>query len=274
MTTLTRDISTTNDDTINDSMPLLGQILMMARRSLVTLLRTPEAIIPNLIISAFFLLVYDAALGGTTDFLPQLEGVNYLAFILPVSVISASLNAPAGQAMVRDIESGYFDKLLLTPISRSALLLGHILASGVVIAAQSLLIIAIALLMGLQPATGIGGLLVVLLFSLFIGAGFGGFTVGVALQTGNAGATQGASFIFFPLTFLTTTFVPLELLSGWLKPVAQVNPVTYILDGLREVLIYGWNFDVIIPGLLACAVVSIVPFFFAVFSLRARTARK
>ncbi|NOK85757.1 MAG: hypothetical protein GFH27_549367n72 [Chloroflexi bacterium AL-W] len=260
--------------TSQKTMPFLGQVLMMTKRSMITLLRTPEAILPNLFIGAFFIFVYDAALGGTTDFLPGLQGVNYIAFVLPLSIISSSLNAPAGQAMVRDIESGYFDKLLLTPVSRSALLLGHIISSGMVIMAQALVIIGIALLMGLQPATGVGGLLVVLAAALMIGAGFGGFTTGIALRTGNAGATQGASFIFFPLTFLTTTFVPLEYLQGWLKTVAQINPITYILDALRDVMIVGWNADILFTGFLACAVISVLPFFFAFFSLRARTERK
>jgi len=272
--TQTRTDQSTSEG-VAQRMPLIGQILMMTRRSLYTLLRTPEAIIPNLIISAFFLLVYDSALGGITEFPgTPLAGVDYLAFTLPVAIISASLNAPAGQAMVRDVESGYFDKLLLTPISRSALLLGHIIASGIVILSQTALIIGIAFLMGLRPETGILAVVIILGFSLMIGMGFGGFTVGIALRTGNAAATQGASFIFFPLTFLTTTFVPLETLQGWIQTVAKVNPITYILDASREVLIYGWDTEIVAIGVLACVVLSAVPFFFALFSLGARTRRK
>ncbi|MFW5691500.1 MAG: ABC transporter permease [Chloroflexota bacterium] len=257
------------------SMPLVGQILMMTRRSLYTLLRTPEAILPNLLISAFFLFVYDSALGGITE-LPggPLTGIDYLAFTLPIAIISASLNAPAGQAMVRDLENGYFDKLLLTPISRTALLMGHIFASGVVITLQTALILVLALIIGLQPATGISALIIILGFSLMIGMGFGGFTVGIALITNSAAATQGASFIFFPLTFLTVTFVPMELLQGWIKTVATVNPITYILEAQREVLIYGWDTEKLLIGLFACVTLSAIPFFFAVFGLRVRTRRQ
>lgn len=274
MASITRNVPFgSNAPARQPSMPLLAQILMMTRRSLITLLRTPESIIPNLMISAFFLLVYDSALGGITDFAGPLQGVDYLAFTLPIAIISASLNAPAGQAMVRDVESGYFDKLLLTPISRSALLMGHILSSGIIIALQTGLIIGIAALMGLRPETQLVAIGYIMLCSLMIGMGFGGFTVGVALRTGNAAATQGASFIFFPLTFLTVTFVPMELLQGWIKTVAQVNPITYILEAQRELLIFGWDAEKVAIGLLACTVLSALPFFFAMTSLRARTRR-
>jgi ABC-2 type transport system permease protein len=256
------------------SMSLIGQILMMTRRSLVTLLRSPASILPNVLISAFFLLIYDSALGRITSFPGPLQGIDYLAFTLPVSILSAALNAPAGQAMVRDVASGYFDKLLLTPINRSALLMGHILAGGIVILVQTMLILVLALLMGLHPATGLVAIVVILGFSLMIGMGFGGFTVAVALRTGSAAATQGASFIFFPLTFLTTTFLPLELLQGWLKTVATVNPITYILKATREVLIYGWDTQIMLVGLVACLILSSLPFLLALSSLRARTRRQ
>lgn len=275
MATMTQDgVISSSSSGQRVTMPLIGQILMMTRRSLVTLMRTPEAILPNLLISAFFLFVYDSALGGITDFAGPLQGVDYLAFTLPIAIISASLNAPAGQAMVRDVESGYFDKLLLTPISRAALLLGHILASGIIIAAQTMLIVILAFLIGLRPETGMAAVLVILGFSLMIGMGFGGFTVGIALRTGNAAATQGASFIFFPLTFLTVTFVPMELLQGWIKTAATLNPITYILEAQRELLIYGWDTEKVLIGLAACLLLSGLPFMFALVSLRARTKRQ
>ena len=256
------------------ALPLLQQIVLMTERSLRTQLRTPEAVLPNLFTGVFFLIIFNSALGGTASFVPDLQGVAYVAFVLPLSIISGALNAPAGQAMVRDLESGYFDKLLLTPISRTALLLGHIIASGVIVVAQSAAIIAVAMLLGLESASGAVGIIVTLGFALFIGLGFGGFTVGVALRTGNAGATQGASFIFFPLSFLTTAFFPLEYLDGWLKIVATINPITYILDTLRTLFISGWDNGVMLNGSLAALLMSGLPFLFAIVSLRVRTRRK
>lgn len=256
--------------------PLLLQISMMTWRNLVVMFRTPEAVIPAIIISVFFLFVYEASLGNAANSIPGLTSAGYLAFILPVSVVSASLSGSgvAGQSLVRDIENGYFDKLLLTPVSRSALLLGPILAGAIILVLQTLIVMGVGLVMGLTPATGVGGLLAVLVYSLLIGMGFAGLSVGIALRTGNAAATQSSGFLFFPLTFLTATFVPLDLLGGWLKVAATINPITYVLDAMRSVLLTGWDADVLLTGLLACAAMGIIPFLFALTSLQARTRRK
>jgi ABC-2 type transport system permease protein len=255
-------------------MPIAAQVVMMTQRSVMTLIRTPQAVLPNIFISVFLLLVFHAALGGTAEFLPAFRSVDYIAFLLPFTIVSAVLDSPGGQSMVRDIESGYFDKLLLTPISRPALILGHIIASGFVVVLASTIIIAVGVALGLRPATGIAGVLVTLIFALLIGTGFAGFTIGVALRTGNAAATQGAAFAFFPLSFMSTAFFPLEYLQGWLRVVAEINPITYVLDALRSVMITGWEPEKLGLGLAASALVSIIPFLFALSSLHARTRRR
>ncbi|MCO5184947.1 MAG: ABC transporter permease [Anaerolineae bacterium] len=106
------------------------QIALVTWRNLITIFRTPAALIPPLAISIFFLIIYESTLGGAAGFIPGLAGNSYLAFILPLSIVSSSLSGAgiAAQNLVRDIETGYFDKLLLTPVSRAALLLGPIIA--------------------------------------------------------------------------------------------------------------------------------------------------
>lgn len=263
-------------DLRSDRAPFLLQVSMMTWRTLLTTFRTPAAVIPGLIISGFFLLVYNASLGNASGFLPGLAGKSYLAFILPVSVVSSALSGAgiAGQAIVRDIESGYFDKLLLTPINRGALLLGAMIAGAIVLGLQTAVVVVIGLLMGLQPATGFAGVLAVLGLALLLGTGFSGFTVGIALRTGNAAATQGGSFLFFPLTFLTATFVPVSLLSGWIKTAAQYNPITYLLEAMRSLLMNGWEAEVLMRGLAASLALGAILFTFALLGLRARTRRR
>ncbi len=257
-------------------MPLALQITTMAWRSLVTTFRIPAAIIPGIIISVFFLFVYTGSLGNASNFLPGLAGKSYLAFILPVSIVSSALSGAgvAGQAIVRDIENGYFDKLLLTPISRPALLLGPMIAGAVTLGLQTVIVLAVGLLLGLQSATGFAGLLVVVGIALLLGVGFSGFTVSIALRSGSAAATQGGSFLFFPLTFLTATFVPVALLSGWIKTAAIYNPITYVLEAMRSVLLEGWQPEVLARGIASAAVLGLVLFIFALLSLRSRTARR
>jgi ABC-2 type transport system permease protein len=256
------------------SMPLWKQITMMTWRNLVVIRRTPASVIPGLMISVFFLFIYEASLSGAATFF--LAGQSYLAFILPVSIISASLSGSglAGQYIVRDIENGYFDKLLLTPISRIALLSGPVFAGAFMLAVQTALILGVAMLMGLESATGFAGILAVLGFGLLLGTGFAGFGVSVALLTGSAAATSGASFAFFPLTFLTATFVPINLLEGWLKTAAEWNPITYVLQATRSILLEGWNWEYIGQGLIACAILGVIPFVISLWALRQRTSRK
>lgn len=258
------------------NMPLVSQIAMMAWRSLVTTFRIPAAIIPGIIISVFFLFVYTGSLGNASSFLPGLAGKSYLAFILPVSIVSSALSGAgvAGQAIVRDIENGYFDKLLLTPLSRSALLLGPMIAGAITLGLQTIIVLSVGILLGLQSATGIAGMAVVVAIALVLGVGFSGFTVAIALRSGSAAATQGGSFLFFPLTFLTATFVPVALLSGWIKTAAIYNPITYVLEAMRSVLLDGWQAEVLARGFASAAVLGIVLFVFALVSLKARTTRR
>ncbi|MBE0689725.1 MAG: ABC transporter permease [Anaerolineae bacterium] len=132
----------------------------------------------------------------------------------------------------------------------------------------------VGLLLGLEPETGFVGVLAVMGYALLIGIAFAGFVVGVALRTGSAAATGGASFLFFPLSFLTATFTPVELLSGWIRTAADYNPITYILEAMRAVFNTGWDAEVMVRGLSASIVIAVLTFAFAFFSLRARVRRK
>jgi ABC-2 type transport system permease protein len=250
------------------------QVFLLTRRNLVTILRTPEALMPPIGISIFFLIIYQSTLGKAAGFIPDING-NYLGFILPLSIVSASLAGAgvAAQNVVRDIERGYFNKLLLTPVSRAVLLLSPILAGSVILGLQASIVIGVALVMGLKVATGAWGLLAVIGLAVLLGTGFAGFTVSAALGSGNAAATQGASFIFFPLTFLAPTFVPLSLLDGWLKVAAQINPITYVLGAMRSLISGGWDAAAIWQGVVACLVLAVATYALAALALRARTRR-
>jgi ABC-2 type transport system permease protein len=258
------------------ALPFWRQVTALTWRNLVTIFRVPAEIIPALIISAFFLLVYKDSFGGAANFLPGLAGKSYLAFTLPLSIISAALSGAgvAGQAIVRDIATGYFNKLLLTPVSRVAILLGAMIAGAFVLLLQTSVVMGMGLILGLQPETGALGILGVLGIAMLVGVGFSGVPVAVALLTGSAGATQGISFLFFPLSFLTSTFVPLSLLTGWVRTVAEYNPITYILDAMRSLLLEGWQADVLGRGLLSCLLFGALGVVVASWALRQRTRLK
>lgn len=251
------------------------QIYLVMRQSLVTIFRRPEAVIPPIAISLFFLLIYDSTLGKAAGFIPDLGGNDYLGFILPLSIVSSSLSGSgiAAQNLVRNIENGYFDKLLLTPVFRFSLLSGTILAGGVILALQATVVVGTGLLLGLDSATGIPGILAVIALAMLLGLGFAGFTMSAALGTGNAAATQSASFIFFPLTFLAPTFVPLELLDGWLKTLARFNPITYVLEAMRALLNVGWESALLLEGLAATVLLGTAMYVLTLLALQRRTRR-
>ena len=250
------------------------QIALLTYRALIVNLRVPGIILPPLLISAFFLFVYQAQLGTVSgQFLP--EGHSYLGFILPLSIVSAALGGSsiAGQTLVTDISNGYFNKLALTPVNRLALLLGPMLANSVVVGMQITVMISLGLLMGLKPATGFLGLLPLIVLGVFLGAAFSGITVGIALMTGNPSATGGAGFLFFPLTFLTSTFIPYDQLQGWIRIAATINPISYVLESMRSLLNVGWEPQRLAIGALAATVLFCCCFGFALFGLRVRSAK-
>jgi ABC-2 type transport system permease protein len=258
----------------NNAFSLPVQIYLLVIRSLTTLLRTPEALLPPVAISIFFLVIYQSTLGKASSFIPGIGG-SYLGFILPLSIVSGSLSGSgiAAQNLVRDIERGYFDKLLLTPVKRAALLLAPILAGAVILGIQAAVVVTVGLILGLRPATGFLGILTVIGLGVLLGIGFAGFTVSAALGSGSAAATQGASFLFFPLTFLAPTFVPLSLLSGWLEVAAKINPITYVLEAMRALLNTGWDGKAIGTSVLACMALAIAMYALAAFALTVRTRR-
>ena len=228
----------------------MNDIVVMVIRSFRGYLRQPAAIIPNIAISVFFLFVYTGGLSSVSD-LPGFEG-SYLAFILPVAIASAAIGGAglAGQALIRDIESDYFTKVLLTPTRRLAIIWGPMIAGAIILVFQVLLIVVLGLFMGLKSASGPLGLALVVGYAFLWGMAFSGYAVFIALRTKNAAAAQAATFAFFPLIFLSTTFVPYDYISaGWLKVATLINPTTYVFAAMRSLLIDGWQAGPLLVGL-------------------------
>ncbi len=238
-------------------------------RHLLVIMRNPFIFLPNIMISLFFLFVYQGGLSSVAN-LPGFEG-SYLAFILPVSIVSAAIGGSggAGQSLVRDLENGYFSRLLLTPATRISIVLGPMIAGMIQLLVQTVLILIVALFLGLDSASGILGFVVVIALAAGFGLAFAGYSVGVSLRAKNAQASQAGTFIFFPLIFLSSTFVPLEFIEAeWLKWVATINPTTYIFEGMRAVLIEGWQWAPILQGLLAISIMCALTITFASMSAR------
>jgi ABC-2 type transport system permease protein len=150
--------------------------------------------------------------------------------------------------LVEEIEGGYFDKLRATPIPRSAIVMGRLLAEGVKCVFVVLLIVLLALPFGIEIASGpFGFVLLVVLTSLW-GVVFAGFMQLIALKTRSAAATNSGSMIFFPLLFLTPNFVPRDLLTEPMEVAATINPVTHLMEALRSLVLDDLNWSEVWPG--------------------------
>jgi ABC-type multidrug transport system permease subunit len=212
---------------------LFGRLLRQQLRSGITY--------GNLLISLFFLAVYVGAF-GEAGAIERLTGADFLTFVLPVTILNASISgSAAGQILVSDLESGYLRRLLTLPVSRVALVLAPMCVGAVLVLAQAVLVLGLGLVLGAEVAAGVGGALLVLLLALAWGLAFAGYSVATGLLTGNAAAAQFATFLFFPLIFVAPTFLPREALEGWLETAAAANPTTYVLEGMRALLIDGWD---------------------------------
>ena len=245
-------------------------LISVAIRALRQIPREPEAIIPALIVPVFFFIVNVGALenvaegGGIPDF---------RAFQLPVAIVFAVTGISRASALVTDITGGYFDRLLLTPISRYALLLGLMIADLALVIALSLPVLLLGFIVGVSFVTGPLGVLAFLLLAGLWGLAFTGFPYAIALKTGNPAAVNSSFIIFFPFAFLTTTFLPREALTSWMAAIARYNPVTYLLEALRSLITEGWAGDALLRGLAAVGIVAAVSFTLAMLALRGRVAR-
>jgi len=212
---------------------------VLAGRAMREALRTPEALIPTLFIPLFFLVVNvgQAAKIFPSGDTPFLEGQNYAAFQLPSSMLLAASFGSAALFLVEDIEGGYFDKLRAAPVSRTALVLGRLAAEGVKSVAITAALVVVALPFGISIASGPLGFLLLLVMTSSWAVVFSGFIQLIALKTRSAAATNSGSLIFFPLLFLTPNFVPRDLLSRPMEIAATFNPVTYIMEGLRSLIL-------------------------------------
>jgi ABC-2 type transport system permease protein len=220
----------------------MTEVLLLGRRAVREIARYPEATIPTLFIPLFFLVVNIGQVSKTfPSSTPFLKGEGYAAFQLPVSLMFAVATATTGLAMVTEIDLGYFDKLLVAPIRRSSIIFGRLtadLARGI---GASTLVLLVGLAFGVSIRSGIAGAIVIVLLSALFGVAYAGFGVLVALRTRNVQATQSSFLLFFPLLFLTPNFVPFERLSPVMETLARINPVSYVIVGLRSLVIDGWD---------------------------------
>ncbi len=238
----------------------MSATIVLGVRSLREMARQPDALLMTMFIPIFFLVVNTGQAAEifpseSTDFL---EGQGYGAFQLPITLLLAASFGMAALFLVEEIEGGYFDKLRAMPIPRYSIVLGRLVAEvakGIVL---SSIIVLIALPFGITIASGVLGFVLIIALSALWGVVYAGFMQLIALKTRSAAATNSGGLIFFPLLFLTPNFVPRERLTEPMEVAATLNPVTYLMEALRSLILTDLDWGEVLPGFAVVAGLGLI----------------
>ncbi|HET7444019.1 MAG TPA: ABC transporter permease [Solirubrobacterales bacterium] len=254
---------------------LRSQVGQLAHRSILRTLRQPAQIVPALVFPLFLLAVNSGGLKDATN-LPGFPTDSYLTFALAVPFMQGALFSVmnAGTDLARDIETGFLNRLALTPLRGAALLSGLLAGAVVLGVVQAVVYLSVGLIAGAELAAGPAGVLVIVALSVAITVAFGSIGLFAALRTGNGEAVQSLFPVFFVFLFLSSMALPLELIqSDWYRAIATANPVSYLLQAFRSLLIEGWNIGELALGFGIAAALLAIGMWAAAAALKTRLVR-
>jgi ABC-2 type transport system permease protein len=219
------------------------QIGALSRRYIVRTLRQPAMIVPSIVFPLFLLAVNSAGLDAATK-IPGFPTNSYITFVLAFPFIQGALFATmnSGQALAEDIENGFFNRLALTPMRGSALIAGQL--SGLIFIGllQGATYLAVGLTAGAHFEAGFWGVPVLFALTILATIGFGGIGMFMAIRSGSGEVVQGMFPLLFVLLFFSSSSLPRNLMGHqWFQTVATVNPVSYIIEGIRSLFVTGWD---------------------------------
>lgn len=254
---------------------LFLQVGMLARRSVVRTLRQPAMVVPAIIFPLLLLSINSSGLDSATK-IPGFPTDSYFEFALAIAFVQGALFSAnsAGTNMANDIETGFLNRLALTPLRRVALMMGQlagILALGTI---QALTFLGVAVVFGAGIAAGVGGAVVIVVLSLLISLAFGCIGAFAALRSGSGEAVQGVFPLFFAALFLSSMAMPRDLIENqWFQTVADWNPVSYMLEGIRSLVITGWDGQALALGFACAGGIALIALAAAGSALRTRMVR-
>jgi ABC-2 type transport system permease protein len=252
-----------------------AQIGALALRSVTRTVRQPASAIPPILFPISLMAVNAAGLDASTN-LPGFPTDSFLAFALAVPFIQGALFSTmnAGTDLARDIQTGFLNRLALTSMRGWALLagqLGGIVVLGVV---QAIVYIAVGLIAGVEIASGALGILTLLAFAVLVSAGFGALGAFLALRTGSGEAIQAIFPMLFVFLFLSSMNAPRDLIEvDWFQFVATINPVSYLIEAVRSLIITGWDGQALALGFGVALMIAACSTVLAAFALKERLAR-
>jgi ABC-2 type transport system permease protein len=252
-----------------------AQVLQLARRSVIRTIRQPANWITPLIFPLALMAVNTGGLHAATN-LPGFPTDSFLAFFLAFPFIQGSLFATvnAGVDLARDIQTGFLNRLALTPMQSPALLIGHL--GGVIVMGfvQAAWYLTVGLVIGVRLESGVAGALVLFLLAVLIVLAFGSFGALAALRTGSTEAVHSLFPVFFVFLFISSMNLPRNLIeTDWFRTAASLNPVSYLIEAIRSLVIQGWNWEALGLGFSIAIVMSVVGLTLSSLALRTRMAR-
>jgi ABC-2 type transport system permease protein len=251
------------------------QVGFLARRSITRTVRQPLMIVPSLVFPLFLLAVNSSGLGAATS-LPGFPTDSYLTFALGLTFMQGALFATmgAGQSIASDIQYGFFNRLQLTPLRGPALIGGQL--AGVMIqgGVQALTYLIVGLAFGADFEAGIPGVFVLLALATLVAVAFGSIGLTIGLRTGNGEAVQGAFPLLFVVLFLSSASLPRDVIANdWFATVTTLNPVSYIIEAFRSLLISGWDPEALALGFGVTVAILVAGMYLATGALKTRMER-
>jgi ABC-2 type transport system permease protein len=257
------------------SSAFVTQVGHLAARSVVRTLRQPANIVGSLAFPMALLAVNSGGLDVATE-LRDFPADTFVAFALAVPFIQGALfsTVNAGADLARDIQTGFLNRLSLTPMRGSALLAGQLAGVVVIGVAQAVVYLAVGLAVGVELQSGVAGAVVLLLLSAVIVLGFGAIGTFIALRTGSAEAVQGFFPALFVFLFISSMNMPRNLIPiDWFRIAASANPVSYLIEGVRSLIITGWDAQALALGFGVAIAVTTVALLASTWALKDRLAR-
>jgi ABC-2 type transport system permease protein len=253
----------------------LPQVGAIARRSIVRTARQPASSIPPLIFPVALMIVYSAGLQSSTE-LPGFPTDSFLAFMLAVPFIQGALFSTmiAGTDLARDVDTGFINRLALTALRDWALLVGQI--SGVVVlgVVQAIFYLAVGLAVGVHIASGVAGVAVLLVYAAIVALSFGSLGAFLAFRLGSGESIQAMFPVLFVFLFISSMNTPRDLIGvGWFKTAATLNPVSYMIECIRSLIIEGWDGQALVLGFGFVIVIGLASIVLASRALRSRMTR-
>jgi ABC-2 type transport system permease protein len=254
---------------------VLGDVGLIAWRSARRTVRQPANVVAPLVFPLVLLALNSNGLQSATR-IPGFPTDSFLSFFLPFTFIQGALFAAltAGTDLARDIDTGFLNRLALTPLHGTALLLGQLGGALSQALIQSLIYLGIGIVLGVHFVSGAGGIVLLVLLALTISAAFGSVGIWIALRTGSGEAVQAQFPVLFFLIILSSMNLPRNLIeTDWFRGVATANPVSYMIEGLRSLIIEGWNLQALALGFGISITTFIAGMTLSAFALRKRMAR-